>query len=64
MITAPPNGSSISNLLIESIYDNLAIFKIINNIISSIIGMKSSCEMTQTSIIKIVEINLIRPSKL
>ena len=61
---APPKGSNISNRLKESTYDRFAIFKIINRNISNIIGMKSSCEITQTIIMKIVEINLIRPSKL
>ena len=61
---APPKGSNISNRLKESTYDRFAIFKIINRTISNIIGMKSSCEITQTIIMKIVEINLIRPSRL
>lgn len=64
MIIAPPNGSNINNRLNESIYDNLAIFNMTNNNISSIIGMKSSFETTQTTIIKIVDINFIRPSRL
>ena len=64
IMTAPPKGSSINNLLKESKYDNFAIFRIMSNIISNIMGIKSSCEITQTTIIKTVEINLILPSKL
>ena len=63
-MTAPPKGSNINNRLNESTYDKSAIFKITNNITSNIIGIKSSCDMTQTTMIKIVDINLIRPSKL
>ena len=61
---APPNGSNISNRLKESTYDRFAIFRIINRTISNIMGIKSSCEITQTIIMKIVEINLILPSRL
>ena len=63
-MTAPPKGSNIINRLKESTYDRFAIFKIISSIISNIIGIKSSCEITQTIIIKIVEISLMRPSRL
>ncbi len=64
IMIAPPKGSNISSRLKESAYDKFEILKIINSIISSIIGIKSSCETTHTRIIKTVEINLIRPSRL
>ena len=64
IMIAPPNGSNINSRLNESIYDKFAIFNIVNKIISNIIGINNSFETTQTSIMNIVEINLILPSKL
>ena len=64
MMIAPPKGSNINSLFAESMYDRSAIFKIINNSISSIMGMKISFETTQTRIMNMVEINFIRPSRL
>ena len=64
IMIAPPNGSNINNLLAESQQDKLASLSTISKNISSTIGIKSSFETTQTRIIKMVEINLILPSKL
>ena len=63
MMIAPPKGSSINNLLKESLYDRLAILRMTNRNISKMIGMNISFEITQVNMMNIVEINLILPSK-